>query len=392
VTLRIAIVTHYPVDPTRISGGIQAVSTRLVAELRQRPDLEVHVIHCHGDVAENRVVADRVSSSSGQNPITLHFLGQTKRRLVPNMVTGISRIAARLREIAPDVVHVHSAEYAVAALRAGYQPIWTIHGILRQEIRQYPGLFDRLSYLLAMVFDRLAVARVRTITAVSPYVVEAYRGTPNAAAWHVIENPAPAGYFELPRRPIQGRVFMPAAVIPLKDPLTLVRAASRLQSAAPDSRIILAGSLANVAYVGEVRREIARLGLGDAVILAGPFNADQLRQAYAEAAVVALPSRQEICPMAIVEAMAAGAAVVASAVGGVPHLVADGVTGRLVPPGDPVTLAEALAALLSRPEIAAALGARGREVARQRFAPARVAEQYIALYRTQARTVQSPVR
>ncbi len=377
MTLRIAIVTHYPTDPAQISGGIQAVSTRLVAELRQRPDLEVHVIHCHGDVAESRVVADP--------PVTLHFLGQTRRRLVPNMVTGVPRIAARLREIAPDVVHVHSAEYAVAALRAGYQPIWTIHGILGQEIRQYPGLFDRLSYLLAMLFDRLALARVRTITAVSPYVVEAYRGIPNAAAWHVIENPAPPGYFELPRQPIRGRVLMPAAVIPLKDPLTLVRAASRLRPAVPDLRIVLAGSLADAAYVSEVRREIARLGSEDAVTLAGPLNADQLRQAYTEAAVVALPSRQEICPMAIVEAMAAGAAVVASVVGGVPHLVADGVTGRLVPPGDPAALAEALAALLNRPEAAAALGANGREVARQRFAPARVAEQYLALYRAQAR-------
>ena len=81
--MRVAIVTHYPIDAARISGGIQAVSVRLVAELRRMPGLELHVIHCHADVAEDRIVRDSWPRPSGQGPVTLHFLGQTRRRIVP---------------------------------------------------------------------------------------------------------------------------------------------------------------------------------------------------------------------------------------------------------------------------------------------------------------------
>jgi len=171
-SLRVAIVTHYPVAPDRIVGGVQAVSARLVAELSQVADLDLHVIHCHSDVRDSQTVR--------QGQVTLHFRAQTRRRVIPNMTTGISHITRLLEAIAPDVVHAHGPSFAVAALRAGWNPIWTVHGVLNREVHYFPGLFNRLSFLLAQHYERQALRRVHLMTGVSPYVVEAYRGRSRA--------------------------------------------------------------------------------------------------------------------------------------------------------------------------------------------------------------------
>jgi glycosyltransferase involved in cell wall biosynthesis len=93
-----------------------------------------------------------------------------------------------------------------------------------------------------------------------------------------------------------------------------------------------------------------------------------------------LPSLYEGFGIAILEAMAAGRPVVATAVGGIPEVVVHGETGLLVPPGDPVALADALHELLAHPERARALGARGRERAREKFRIESIVRQHEALY------------
>lgn len=113
-------------------------------------------------------------------------------------------------------------------------------------------------------------------------------------------------------------------------------------------------------------RERARsLGVADRVRFLG-YRRDVPRL-LAAADVFALPSRRDALPTAVMEAMAAGLPVVASAVGGIPDLVDPPATGRLVPPGDAMALAAALLELVERPALAAALGAEGRRRAKDRF-------------------------
>jgi glycosyltransferase involved in cell wall biosynthesis len=377
--LCIAIVTNYPADAGRITGGVQAVSARLVDELACFPELELHVVHCHSDIDASRTVQ--------QGRVTIHFLAQTRRRVIPNMTSGIARIVRLLHDLAPDVVHAHGPSFAVAALRAGYQPMWTIHGVLRQEAHLFPGLFNRLSFLLAQYYEWQAFRRVHLITTVSPYVVEAYRGR-TRARWEVIENAADRTAFTLPRQPVRGRLLMPGSLIPRKDPVTLIQAVAEVRRKVPYVQVHLAGTLADTVYVGEVRREIARLGLEDVVTLLGSLDAGRLREEYTAAEVVVLSSRQESAPLAVVEAMAAGLPVVATAVGGVPYLVEDGVTGYRVPPGDPGTLARALIGVLEQPGRAQAMGLAARAAARDRFDPEHIAMSYLELYREAARSLQ----
>jgi glycosyltransferase involved in cell wall biosynthesis len=103
---------------------------------------------------------------------------------------------------------------------------------------------------------------------------------------------------------------------------------------------------------------IAQHGLGDRVRLVG--WRDDVPAFLATGDVFAFPSHQEGFPLVLLEAMAVGLPVVSSAISGPVEMIADGVDGALVPPGDPAALAQALAGVIAAPQKARALGAAAR--------------------------------
>jgi len=112
---------------------------------------------------------------------------------------------------------------------------------------------------------------------------------------------------------------------------------------------------------------IEAAGLSDRVRLAGPATHAELPDRYAEADVVVVPSvvdqsgDRDGLPNVVLEAMASGRPLVASAVAAIPTAVAHRRTGLLVPPGDPAALAGALTELATAPELRARLGAAARQ-------------------------------
>ena len=101
---------------------------------------------------------------------------------------------------------------------------------------------------------------------------------------------------------------------------------------------------------------------------------------FRAADVVVLPSRWEGLPLSLLEAMARARPVIATAVGGVPEVIEDGVHGRLVPPGDPRVLADALEAFHRKPELGQRLGQAAAARVRAEFTWPRVVEAFEAVY------------
>lgn len=166
----------------------------------------------------------------------------------------------------------------------------------------------------------------------------------------------------------------------IKGQPVLVAAVARLLERLPEAARRL-----RVRLVGDgplratLEREIATRNLGNVVELAGERSdvADVMRGFD----VFVLPSLGEGISNTILEAMACGLPVVATAVGGNTELVAHGETGTLVPPNDADALAAALAAYLEDPALRRRHGNAARDVVERRFALERMVERYRALYR-----------
>ena len=135
-----------------------------------------------------------------------------------------------------------------------------------------------------------------------------------------------------------------------------------------------------------VRDRIARHGLQRRIALPGPMSQEQLLAEYRRASVLCMPSRllsddRDGIPNVLVEAMAAGTPVVASAVSGIPELVEDGVNGVLVAPERPSELADALERLHGDPALCERLAGAGRETVAARFDGDRLAGRLAELFR-----------
>ena len=125
----------------------------------------------------------------------------------------------------------------------------------------------------------------------------------------------------------------------------------------------------------------AQLGVADRLVTPGFI--DDVATVYGAADLIAVPSAlPDPLPGAAIEAAAAGCAVIASAHGGLPEIIRDGETGRLVAPGDPAALAAVAAELLDDPRESERLGWHAARDVRGRFASARLTEKIAALYAT----------
>jgi glycosyltransferase involved in cell wall biosynthesis len=171
----------------------------------------------------------------------------------------------------------------------------------------------------------------------------------------VLENGVDLSRFPDAPLPKGGRVGVTANLRPVKGLDVFVRAAAGVAAAHP-------GATFHVAGEGPLRPELERLardlGLGHRLHLGG--SVADVPGFLAGLDVAVLPSLTEGMSNALLEYMAAGRAVVATAVGANVRLVEDGVTGLLVPPGDAGRLAAAVGRLLSDPALAARLGAEAR--------------------------------
>ena len=124
---------------------------------------------------------------------------------------------------------------------------------------------------------------------------------------------------------------------------------------------------------GPVERQIAESGLTDRVVVHGGLDRQRVARMVAESDVVVLASaptkegKREGIPVALMEAMAAGLPVISTMTGGIPELVESGETGLLVPPADPIALADALENLATDAERRRRMGVRGREKVLREF-------------------------
>lgn len=304
----------------------------------------------------------------------------------PTDARALASVRSLVREVRPAIVHTHMAKagsigrLAAATVRPRPVTVHTFHGhVLDGYFRKgVEGAFHQA--------ERALARRTDVLVAVSPQVRDDLLalGIGRPDRWRVVPLGLQLGAFSAVTGPtgrLRGRLGVGAGVplvgavgriVAIKDLATLVQAVGRL----PGVHLALIGDGSQRA---EIESLVASMGLGDRVHL--PGWADDVPAWVADLDVVALSSRNEGTPVALIEALAASRPVVATRVGGVPFVVRDGVNGWLVPAADPAALAEAVGACLADPAEAARRAAAGRVEVLARFGAERLVGDIRALYR-----------
>jgi glycosyltransferase involved in cell wall biosynthesis len=265
-----------------------------------------------------------------------------------------------------DVIHVHSRKLAWSVLVAhwlGLRVVFHLHELPRRIgwlLRRAMSAADEVVFCSATCaahFARVPVRRRRTI-------VNAMQFTDQPPIRH---------------EGVGRRVVMVASINRNKGQDLLLKAFARLRNR--DAELWLYGTtgLSAHKYVHDLKHFAEEQGLSGRVFLPGP-TADVFK-VFAGAAVVVHTSWTESFGMALVEAMSCGVPVIAHDLEGMREVVADGVSGYLIEPGDLDALAERLDELLENPDLRNRLGAAGYALVRERFDMTTRAAEYLDLYR-----------
>lgn len=319
---------------------------------------------------------------------------------------ALLRLVRLLFRFKPEVVHTHTAKAGALGRLAAFVynrtvprarrcvVIHTFHGHV------FRGYFSPRVSRIVQVAERLLARVTDRIIAISPSqqrdLVETFHIAP---ADKVVVVPLGLNLDPLAATTADGRRMRRDAgfaddarvcgfvgrLVPIKHLDLLLRACSEAFREVPQGRLLVVGD-------GECRAALEAASAADAALwghvhFAG-WQAD-LAEVYAAMDVVALSSINEGTPVALIEAMAAGRAVVSTDAGGVADVVTSGVTGLVVPQGDPHALAAALARLLADPSERARLGSAARADVLERFSYRRLVHDIDRVYKDTIRAVRA---
>lgn len=366
------------------------------ATSRPRPD---RVFSLHIDTArtwrggQNQVLytVTGLRALGHRAALVAHPEGELRRRMAEGLdlvplaprneidLAAAWRLSRVMRQLRPDIVHAHDphavAMAAMALSMAAPSPRPPLVAARRVEFRIAHHSFSRWKYGQVDCFianceaiaDRLAadgIPRAKIVVVHEGVDVERIARLP-AASVH-------AAFFLPAQAPVVGNV---AALVPHKGQKHLIDAAVIVLREVPDARFVIVGD-------GELRpaleRRIRELHLERHVFLAG-FRTDVLELTKGFD-LFAMSSVSEGMCTALVDAMAASKAAVATAAGGIPEVLVDGQTGYLVPPRDHRTMAERIVQLLKDPTLRARMGDAACRRARELFTVERMVEATAAVY------------
>lgn len=369
--MKVAIVTHFPEDPSAPKGGVEAVSVNLVQGLAQLADLEIHVV-----TLDTSINADLIYHWDN---VLIHRLAVSQGSLLLNSCIAWRQVLQKyLMDMELDLVHSHDT-YGIMTTGLKLPRVFTIHGFIHGDTllsnKKLAWLRSKLWYFI----ETRAWAEQPNIVSISPYVRERLNGISRGVI-HDIDNPVADEFFQINRTEKKGTIFSAAVISPRKNTLVLIKAFAQIATEFPHASLRLAGTMVSANYARFIEDQIQKLGLTERIHLLGNLSTSEIYNELASASIFALVSLEENSPMGIEEAMAAGIPVVTSNRCGMPYMVQHGNSGYLVNPQKTNDIASKLQTLLADDTICDLMGSVGRKIATEKYHSAVIAKKTLQVY------------
>lgn len=348
------------------TGGITSYLLTLTKELSRR-GFQIHIVSSGGNMQE-------VFSSCGAKLLCLDI--RTKSELSFKVYRAVWTLRRYIRENQIDLMHAHTRVTQVAAqflkILTARPYVTTCHGFFKTRVsrRIFPFWGDAVIAISEAVRDHLTrdfgVAPERVVLIKSGVDLEMFP--------HIDENA------RRERRKTYGfggelLIGTIARLSEVKGQDILIRAMKIVAGEMPDVKLLIVGQGKTEVHL---KAMVESLGLGDRVLFYPVV--DKTFEILSMLDVFVMPSRQEGLGLSVMEAQAAGVAVAASNVGGIPSLIENGRTGVLVPSEDASELARAILDLLRDPDRRRVLGSAAREFIRRYHSSQGMAQETAEVY------------
>jgi glycosyltransferase involved in cell wall biosynthesis len=335
------------------------------------PEVEFHVVSCLKQPVAN---TPKLAPNVYYHPVIVPRVGWTK-----TLYLGCSRATRRkLLEIKPDVVHGQGTERdcAISAVRSGFPSLITIHGYMQATAKALNAPLFSFHTLQARL-EAWTIPRAGGIICLTNYARNRVQGrTPRT--W-ILPNAVNESFFAVQRASeITHDILCVATISRLKNQNFLIRALEPLAAKHKYRLVFLGEGIPGDSYFDEFKTLVKERPWCS---FEGHKKPDEVRNYLRSARFLITASREENCPMVILEAMAVGLAVAASKVGGIPDLVEDNVNGVMFDPENADSIREAVSKLLTDAAFAQHLAAQGHKRARERHHPAAIARKHLDIYR-----------
>lgn len=302
---------------------------------------------------------------------------------IPDGPFGHQAAIARIRELAGpyDVVHAHGLRAGIDSGRAAGGDkfvIATVHNLV------HPAVAGRWKAAMYRPAHRMVVRRADRVLAVSREIAHELSGSVDEGeavkrieVLHLGIGPEPEVTVSRDdiRRTVRAEGPLVVTVARLSAQKALDVLIDAIASITPDVTAVILGE---GPLEADLRRRAREAGVGERVHFLG-FR-DDVASFVAAADVFVLSSIWEGVPLAAQEAILLGTPVVGTAVGGMPELITDGATGRLVPPRDPAALGAAIASVIDNPERAQRMASEARAALARDFSTERMLDRLRELY------------
>lgn len=328
-------------------GGAELQFRILIEQLKERGQRPIALT---SGILEKGKAHPLIQQLAGAKVSHLHLgdLGQTNFQLACVRALAVSWL---FRILGGEIFHFFkptAAPFAVAARLAHLRVIYT-EAAMARPVPHWQPLIPNLKEI-----DYIFSVSAEGLRGLKKYFD--YKGPAQVVLPFV--DPPPPGILARPPQQDDFHVLYFGRFDAGKNVSCLIRAFSTLKVQIPQSRLTLVGD-------GPTREALLtlllQLDLGACSQVTGWLEGSSLYAQLATADAVCLPSLHEGSPCSLLEAMQIGLPIVASAVGGIPDMLKDGVSGLLFPPGDEHTLARHLLTLARNPELRVRLGTKARE-------------------------------
>ena len=377
--IKLAMLGPYPIDNNGyIKGGVQAVIVNMVKGLRKFEDLEIHII-----TADHRINKDVYVTVNGVN---IHAVPLDKRfGNISLFLRTRKRICEKLDRISPDLVHTHMfGYYTLAALNSRHKKILvSTHGISSwcPDVRY--SITERCRRWFQDCIYKKCANGATSLIINSPYALECMKPF-NLKEKNIydLNNPISDKFFNIDNNfKNKYRILFVGNICEEKGIMTVLRSINTLKRSFDQIKLALAGPIIENGFYSKVTRFIKDNGLETFVYFLGQLNDDELKEEYKKASVFVFPTLQDVAPLALLQAMAAGKAIVATKTGGVPYIIDDGINGFLVQKKDSDSLANRIALFIDNNELHARLGANARKKALLNYTTDSVADKLYCIYK-----------